>query len=527
MRRAALAIAASAALLPAGCGGGGGSTPSFTGPDPATLVPADAPLFAEAVVRPQGDQKEALDSALSKLLATDDPGGFIVSRLDRALAGEVQGFTYEQDVEPWLGPRAGIFFETFTDHADGAAVLSVTNPAAARAAVEKLSADSPKPERQASYRAVRYTVDRDGTATGLVADFLVTGSEPGFKDAVDASQGSALAASSDFRARLASEPDDQVAFAYANPRAVVQALEKSGQLSPGQVSSAAPQLQALLSQPATLSISAAADQLGLQASAATGSSTPAPQESPLLRDFPGDSWFAFAANDAGRAYGEALAQGGSAAVSQALGFNLGAQLRRWAGDLGGFVSGTSLFGLGGALVLSTNDEQASSQTLTDLQRALSTNGSVNVSPLSGDEQGFSLSPAGAPIEFRLVQQDGKVVVGLGSDSVDEVLSPTSTLGDSEAFQAATNALGNDVSPVAFVDFAPLLQLLDERPHGVRVCPIFARFGVDGGAERDHEFPRARGCRGGRTKATGCASSFETPAAGPWSGVGLLRMRLEG
>jgi hypothetical protein len=227
------------------------------------------------------------------------------------------------------------------------------------------------------------------------------------------------------------------------------------------VSSAGPQLQALLSQPVALSVSATADQLGVQASAATSSSAPAPQESSLLRNFPGDSWFAFAANDAGRAYGRALAQGGSAAIRQALGFDLGSQLGRWAGDIGGFVSGTSLFGLGGALVIGTNDEQASAQTLEGLQGALSRNRSVNVSPLAtGGEQGFSLSPAGAPIQIQFVQRDGKVVVGLGSDSVDEVFSPSSPLGEKDAFQAATDALGGDFSPVAFVDFLPLLQLLD-------------------------------------------------------------------
>jgi hypothetical protein len=63
--RAALATAACAGLLLIGCGGGGRTTASFTGPDPATLTPASAPLFAEAVVRPEGDQKDALDSALS------------------------------------------------------------------------------------------------------------------------------------------------------------------------------------------------------------------------------------------------------------------------------------------------------------------------------------------------------------------------------------------------------------------------------------------------------------------------------
>jgi hypothetical protein len=455
MARVALAAAACAALLLTGCGGGGESTSSFTGPDPATLAPADSPLFAEAVVRPEGDQKGELDSALSKLLATDDPGGFIVDRLDRALGEQAKGFTYENDVAPWLGSRAGIFFQTFTDDADGAAILTVTNPAAAREAIDKASAASGKRQRHATYDGVDYDVS-GSTATGLVGDFLVTGSEAALKDAVDASRGSSLADSTDFTKQLAEAPDDQVAFVYADPRGIVDSLEKSGQLTAADVEAAGPQVQSLLSQPATASLSATADSVAVDLSAAQSANAPAPQESPLMSDFPSDSWLAFASSGAAAALGQGLG-----AAEQELGFDLGAQLSHWAGDIGGFVRGTSLFGLGGALVLETSDEQASAQTLDDLRRSLSSDRSVQVSPLStSGEQGFSLSPVGVPIQFQFVERDGKVVIGLGSDSVDQVFSPSSTLGDSDSFKAAESSLGDDFPPVAFIDFVPLFELVD-------------------------------------------------------------------
>ncbi len=419
VRRAGLALAAGAAALVAGCGGGGGTTASFTGPDPATLTPAGAPLFAEAVVRPEGDQKQAVNEALSKLLATDDPGGFIVQRLDDALAEEANGFTYEQDVAPWLGSRAGIFFETFSDDAEGAAVLAVTDSDAALEAIDKASSAGAKPRHRA-YEGFDYTVSRDGTAAGLVGDFLVAGSEQAFKDAVDASRGSSLADSSEFDAQLDAQPDDQLAFVYADPQRIVDALERSGQLSADQIDSAGPQLKGLLDKPATLSLSATADQITVEASAAANGSTPAVQESALLSDFPSDSWFAFAGADSGPALGQGL----GTVAEQALGFDLGSELEDWAGDVGGFVRGTSLFGIGGALVIETSDDQASAQTLDDLQQRLSRIPSVRISPLStGGEQGFSLTPSGAPIQVQFVQRDGKVVVGLGSDSVDQVFSP--------------------------------------------------------------------------------------------------------
>ena len=459
-RRASLATAACAALLAAGCGGGGGGSSSFTGPDPASVTPAGAPVFAEAVVRPQGGQKAALDAALSKLLARDDPGSFIVDRIDRALAGEAKGFTYESDVAPWLGPRAGIFFQTFTARARGAAVLSVTDAAAARQAIAKASSGSGKRERKATYRGVGYRLSGDGTATGLVGDLVVTGSRQAFEDAVDASRGSSLAESSDFKQQLDSEPDDQVAFAYADPRGIASALVGSGQLTERQLSFLGNStLRPLLQQPVAVSVSATSDQLSLQASAAASGSTPSLQESSLLRDFPADSWLAFAATDAGQGLEQSLG-----ATGKALGFDLGSELGQWAGDVGGFVRGTSLFGLGGALVLESRDEQASARTLDDLQHALSRDRSVQVEPLSAPgEHGFSLSPAGVPIELQFVQHGGEVVAGVGSDSVDQVLSPSSTLGDSDAFKAATDALGSDFSPVAFLDFVPLGQLLDSFP----------------------------------------------------------------
>jgi hypothetical protein len=88
---------------------------------------------------------------------------------------------------------------------------------------------------------------------------------------------------------------------------------------------------------------------------------------------------------------------------------------------------------------------------------------VDVSPLStSGEHGFSLSPSGVPIEIQFVQRDGKVVVGL-ADSIADVFSPSSRLADSDAFKAATGALGGDFSPVSFIDFGPLFQLVDGFP----------------------------------------------------------------
>jgi hypothetical protein len=158
-----------------------------------------------------------------------------------------------------------------------------------------------------------------------------------------------------------------------------------------------------------------------------------------------------------------LAGSGAAPDPAPSGFDLASQVTRWAGDIGGFVGGTSLFGLSGALVLETSDEQASAQTLDQLQRALGNDPALSVEPLTEPgEHGFSLTPAGVPIQFQVAQRGDKVVAGL-ADSVNDVFSPSSTLDDSDAFNSAAEALGEDFAPITFIDFVPLFQLVDSFP----------------------------------------------------------------
>jgi hypothetical protein len=468
--RLILLAALLAAAVLAGCGGDDGSGTSFTGPDPAAMAPADAPLFAEAVVHPEGDQREELDSALSKLLATDDPGDLLVQWVDEELAsaGSGAGIDFADDVEPWLGQRAGLFLGSSqgqgqgTERPSGALVVSTTDPAATQQTIDKAAAGSSNPARTRSYQGSDYLLERDGDAAGIVGGFLIVGDEQAFKSAVDASRGQSLAESAAFKEQFGQVSDHAFGFLYAEPRALVDVLEEAGEITEAQLRAAEPEIRSLLSRPIAASVSATADQLSLQASAASSTVAPAPQESDLLRSFPADSWLAFAASDAGRAYAQGLTHGDSTKLSRRLGLDLGL-LGRWAGDIGGFAGGTSLFGLSGALVLETDDEQASEQALEKLERALQRDSALRVEPLTGEgEQGFSVSPGGAPIRFEVLQRDGKVVAGLPA-SVDDVFDPGDTLADSDAFNDATDALEEDFSPVGFIDFQPLFQLVNGFP----------------------------------------------------------------
>jgi hypothetical protein len=466
LRRAVAVIGIGALCVLPGCGGGSTAPSGPPGPDPATLTPADAPVYLDAVVRPEGDQATAVNGALSKLLATDDPGGFIVDQLDNAFAQGKTGITYEDDVAPWLGQRAGIFFETLTANPDGAALVQTTDPAATQDAIDKAAAADKTPEHHHTYKGVDYQVDTKDNAVGIDGDFLIAGSEQGLHDAVDASQGSSLADDSGFQSQSDAAPPDRVGFAYADPQAIVAALQKQGSLDQAQLQALTPQVKATLSQPASASLSATSDQVSLETSTAAGSQ-PAPTESSLLDDLPADSWLAFASANGGSSFAQGLGSvppAGQAQLRRALGVDLGSELSDWAGDIGGFVSGTSVLGIGGALIVETTDEQASAQALGELQAALSRQPGLSVQDVTtAGEQGFSVSPAGSPIQLQIVQKDGKVVAGVGSDSVDEALSPTSSLSDSDAFGSARDALGSDFVPVTYLGFVPLFSLVNTIP----------------------------------------------------------------
>jgi hypothetical protein len=457
-RLAALAAAAALALL-TGCGSS--QTGSSTeGPDPASIAPPDAPFFLEAVVRPEGDQRDALDSALSKLLVTDDPGGFIADQLDKALAK--QNLTYDTDVRPWLGPRAGLFFENFKQNADGAAIVSTTDADAAQAAIDKAAKADRATERKRTYHGVEYQLDSKGDAAGIVSGFLVTGTDAAFRDVVDASRGQSLADSGRFRSRRDAADENRFAFAYADPRAIVDALTSSGQISESDLRAAEPQLGAILEQPLTLTLSATSDQLTLETSSAAAQN-PATNQSALLAQLPGDSWLSVATSDAAQALAGFEAGPAAAQLRSQLGFDLGSELSNWAGDLAVYARGTSIFGLGGALVIETTDEGASQKTLGELQAAFGSDPSFQVAPLSGGDPGFTLVPAGTPLQIEFTQRDGKVVVGLGSASVDDVFSTDSRLGDTDAFNAAVGSLPDGFAPTLFFSFPPLFDLVNSLP----------------------------------------------------------------
>ena len=77
-RAASLAALSLLVALVVGCGGGAASGDA----DPASAVPANALLYAEVAIQPEGDLREDALDAVGEVLNTEDPEGKLREYLD-------------------------------------------------------------------------------------------------------------------------------------------------------------------------------------------------------------------------------------------------------------------------------------------------------------------------------------------------------------------------------------------------------------------------------------------------------------
>src|SRR4029079_13542753 len=208
------------------------------GPDPATMVPGDTPFYLEAVVRPEGQLGDDLESALSKLLVTDDVSGKLHDAIDEGLASEGEDLTYADDIAPWLGARAGIYvngYDAKANDAEGAAVVAITDADAAQSFVDKASESGGK-TRQQDYNGVQLTVNqKDDTAVAIDGDFLLAGSTQGVEDSIDAKDGDNFAGVDDSTTGLDEGPDDSICSLYADPQGALDLVKSSGSVPADQL----------------------------------------------------------------------------------------------------------------------------------------------------------------------------------------------------------------------------------------------------------------------------------------------------
>jgi hypothetical protein len=489
IRAASLAALLLLTAVVAACGSGAANGDA----DPASAVPAKAMLYMEVAVRPEGGLRDDALAATGKVLHTDDPEGKLRELLDKALAEQQDAdLDYDKDIKPWLGERAAFWLNTRVDDEGdptGAAVVAVTDSDAAMQSIRKGATSDGEKLTDRSYKDVDYVVDSDNVAAGVAEDYLLIGPEPDVKASIDAVKGDSLAESDRYKDSVDELEDERLASFYVDIKPILQLaqreqpndqdLQQLQQLIP--LDKIPPVVGSFVANGDRLALDFAIhganlDELGPLAAGYTGGATK------LLEDLPGDSWAVFGSAKYGQTMKSMFDQyagmfGGAAAKQQIqsqFGIDIDEDVLSWIGDVAVFVRGDSLDSVDGAAVIQVTDSEKASRGFGKLVGLLQSAGQVQAKPvqIDGAKAAFSVSDASIPKPVILARSDEKVVIAYGEDAAKEALSPSSTFGDSDVYQAATDKLG-DTDPALIVSMPSIIKL------------------VDASGEADAEFEQAR------------------------------------
>jgi hypothetical protein len=447
----------------AGCGGG-----SAGGADsPATIVPADALVYSELVVRPEGSLRDDALAAAGKVLVTDDPAGKLRSLVDQAFEGE--DVDYARDVEPWLGERGALWVPaTGRDDDPGLIVLATTDTDVARASLEDaLRRTGPVSER--SHRGHAFLVDEDQVAAGVIEDFVAIGREADYKRAIDAAEGGSLAEAEDYADAVDGLEDDRLAHFWVDLPALVERARGMHELA-----SMIP-LDDL--GPVAGSFTADGDALAVEVRLRGADRGFGPLlaggSTPLLQELPGDSWAAFGSADVGESLrktidGFAGAIGGLVVRRQLqdeTGLDLDRDLLDWIGHVGVFVRGTTPATLDGGVVIRPTDEDRAADAFGRIVGAAQVKAQVRAQPVdvAGADQAFELRQARSPRPVVIARGSGLVVVTAGRDAAEAALGSGDRLGDGELYSQAKELAG--MEPGALLSMPALIQVIDAHGAG--------------------------------------------------------------
>lgn len=472
MRRLLLsAVATIAALaLMAGCGGGTGDA----GSDLAEVAPPSSPIFIEGTIRPEGELKANVEE-IAQTVAGVDLGETIVSELEDSAGEDGEPFDYEADIAPWLGERAGIFLDGFDgeDFERFGVAIQTTDADAAQEFVDTQAEADDDPVEDASYEGVDYKVDSaDETVVGIVGELLVvTEEEQAFKDAVDASDGDSLGDEPEYGDAIANAAEGSLADVYVDvglmieqsgeaiDQGALQVLRGAG-LDPREATAVA-------------SLIPGSDQVEIELSSDLGDQeVPSGDPSKLLGSLPADSFAAFAVSGFGKQLQEAIdgideegipgeiPPGQLKSGLKEAGIDLESIVDSL-GDAGVFAQGSSESSLGGALVLTTDDANQASNTVSNIGLLLRGTGTPGVTAIGGKASGFSVRSddlGSKPVV--IVAQGERIAIGYGLPAAKQAVAASgATLSGTAAYKDAVSALGG--TPIGlFVDGPEALRLAE-------------------------------------------------------------------
>jgi len=465
--------------------GGAYAVTRFVAPahdDALTLVPKHSVLYANVFLSPSTSQKRALEDLLSKFEAVKNPeeAEDKLTRLIDYLLGD-SSLTYEDDLEPWLGPQAAFFVGDFDQLVpEAAALIATTDEDATRAMMDKLDEDAGEEPEEEEYESVPYDLyPEEQLASGFVEDFWVVGSESGFKAVVDTTQAEeSLADVGRFDSVTSRLTDDPIAMFYADVSALFEAFGRAAGAA-GMTTEDRAAFEAMGFDhfgPVAAALSLRKDGVLFE------SASRVPEEGPLsafvnpgaglLSKLPAESWVALGVGDLG-AYVERfldlavdLAPPGTDPMffedqfTVETGLDLRRDLLSWIGDAGVFVQGTGFLDLGGGLVLEATDAAAAAGALDKLA-ALATREGAPVRPDEvGGAAGYAIQEVGMPEPVYAVARGDRVVVAYGQKATGDALSGGATLSESDAFERASQMLGDGFAASFYLDAATAVTLAE-------------------------------------------------------------------
>ncbi|MGV1048880.1 MAG: DUF3352 domain-containing protein [Solirubrobacterales bacterium] len=462
-----LPVLAALAALVAGCGGGGGS-----GSDLAAFAPPQAPLYIEGTIQPEGELSENVEALASKIAGVDDVGELIVSELEKSSLDSGEPVDFAKEVEPWLGEKAAIYFESYADEdftGYGVAIETSDGDAAAEFIDEKADPGS----TDGSFDGVDYKVEEDGQAFGVIDDtVLFAEDEKTFKTAVETSSGESLADQDSFTGTFDQAEDGSLADVFVD---IGGLIEQAG----GTIDS---ETQLFLESSgieaenatAVASLVPGSDQVEIDLATNVTGDNPSPGDaSQLLSSLPGGSFAAFASSEFGRQLSESIdsidAQGIPGELEphelkqamKAAGIDLD-KITGSIGDIGVFAQGNTESNLTGAVVLTTDDAKEATNTVSNIGLLLRASGTPGVTAISGKSTGFSVRGTGLGRQPLVVAAQGnRIAISLGPAASAQALIAEggATLASNADFKEASESLeGTPIS--GFVDGPAALALVE-------------------------------------------------------------------
>lgn len=520
MRSRLPALLAAAALLPvAGCGNSG-STSGGPGADPAKVVPYNAPVYVEAVVRPDGDVGNGAKDALKKLLQTDDPGKKLVGLVNKQLAKD--NLTWD-DLKEWLDKRVGIFV---TDAAAATPqygiVFGVTD---AKKALEDITVKPHGKVRTSQYKGVEIRSDDESDAAAF-GDYVVTGKDAAVKAAIDTFKGGRpISDVADYSAaRTAVKSDDALGTVYLDPQGLVDIISRAtppatdaadpNPLSNPQALTFLRQAFAKVGRAAGVSLHASGDSVRIDGAGLGAKGAASTAAADNVAALPDDAWLALGFGDLGKSMSGVLAQLGQLSSVAGAGSNLnfgtalrsfesktGINLQRdllsWMGDGAVYARGRSLADIGVVVTIRSKDAAKSRRAVGLLAQAITrAGGQARKATVPGYDTAVQIRLSQrVPISLFLASNGARFSAGINPQALSAVLDPPKTFGDGATYAAASKALGGELKPVFVLDFPTILSFLEglglsTNPGFAKVKPYLDALGtLSAGTARDGDVAR--------------------------------------